>query len=102
MDHDLHHFQIKYHQSKRFLGFNFSLVRKINEMVNIALSGTYTWEWINSINYSDRIESECFTMIWKQWMKSHFVEMPLQIPIDFLFISFYFIFYIRERTQLTS
>ena len=24
--------------------------------------------------------------IWKQWMKSHFVEMPLQIPIYYLFI----------------
>ena len=27
-------------------------------------------------------------LIWKQWMKSHFVEMPLQIPIYFYFILF--------------
>ena len=27
--------------------------------------------------------------IWKQWMKGHSVEMPLQIPIYFIFIYFY-------------
>ena len=26
-----------------------------------------------------------FNSIWKQWMKSYFVEMPLQIPIYLLF-----------------
>ena len=27
--------------------------------------------------------------IWKQWMKSHYVDMPLQIPIYFSFICHY-------------
>ena len=27
--------------------------------------------------------------IWKQWMKSHFVEMPLQIQISTIFFSFH-------------
>ena len=26
--------------------------------------------------------------IWKQWMKSHFVEMPLQIPIYYFIIIY--------------
>ena len=31
-------------------------------------------------------------LIWNQWMKSHFVEVPLQIPIYYLFYYFIFCF----------
>ena len=28
--------------------------------------------------------------IWKQWMKSHFMEMPLQIPIIYFIFNYFF------------